>query len=123
MRSTCTTGLEGAKLTRDLLQEIADKWTVLVLMACDGPRPVRFNEIKRRVGGIAPKTLASTLRHLERNGIVERRPVPGRIVGIEYEITDLGWTLAEPLGALNAWAEKYMPRVLEARLRHEERGE
>lgn len=97
MSSDCVS--DDVELNRLLLDQLADKWTILILQVfCGGPEPVRFNEIKRRVQGVSQKTLTRCLRRLERNGILERRVVEAAPLGVEYSITPLGWTIAEPFG-------------------------
>ena len=79
--------------TRELLEQLADKWSVLLLLALsDGP--VRFNALKRKVEGITQKMLGQTLRRLERNGLVERRVFATVPVTVEYEVTPLGRSLS-----------------------------
>ncbi|MEV6362184.1 winged helix-turn-helix transcriptional regulator [Nocardia asteroides] len=46
----------------------------MALAVLDGPR--RFNEIKRRSGGVTQRVLTQALRRLERDGLVERRVLP-----------------------------------------------
>jgi DNA-binding HxlR family transcriptional regulator len=105
-------------LDRLLLDQLADKWSLLVLRAfCHGPEPLRFNEIKRRVQGISQKTLTQCLRRLERNGILMRRVIAAAPLGVEYSVTPLGDTLAEPFAAMQRWAEKHLPEVQEAQAR------
>lgn len=73
---------------RPVLDKIADKWTILILILiviC--PKPSRFNEIKRRLDGITHKALADALKRLERNGLVTRTVLPTSPVGVEYAIT------------------------------------
>lgn len=51
------------------------KWGVLVLMALtDGT--ARWGQLRRTVDGISEKMLASTLRTLEADGLVERTAYP-----------------------------------------------
>ncbi len=103
---------------RALLDQIADKWSVLILGAlCDGP--LRFNELKRRLEGISQKALAAALKTLEKNGIVTRRVLAQSPIAVEYEITTLGRTLAGPFAALHAWAEKHSKQVAQARASYE----
>jgi DNA-binding HxlR family transcriptional regulator len=110
------------ELNRLLLDQLADKWTILVLhVFCDSPEPVRFNEIKRRVQGVSQKTLTQCLRRLERNGILERRIIQAAPLGVEYSITPLGWTMEEPFRALQRWAEKHLPEMLQAQARFDGR--
>lgn len=100
--------------TRGLLDRIGDRWTVLVVGALeDGPH--RFSELARTVQGISQKMLTQTLRGLEQDGLVTRTvhaEVPPRV---EYALTDVGRSLLEPLGALDAWAREHMAAVLAAR--------
>ncbi|MGA8041288.1 MAG: helix-turn-helix domain-containing protein [Terracidiphilus sp.] len=99
--------------TRVVLDQIADKWTVLVLGALDDG-PVRFNELKRRLAGISQKMLGQTLRELERNGLVTRRAFATVPVKVEYSLTPLGARLTEPVNALRKWAEKHIGLILDA---------
>jgi DNA-binding HxlR family transcriptional regulator len=99
-----------ARLAVDI---VADKWTVVTLYALSrGPR--RHGEIQELIGGISKKVLTQTLRRLERHGLIERQAfaiVPPRV---EYELTELGWSLMEPIEALTAWAERHSAAVLDA---------
>ena len=107
--------------SRQLLDRIGDKWTVLVLGSLGGG-PTRHRELARRIEGISPKMLAQTLRSLERDGLVRRTvfaQVPPRV---DYELTALGRTLAEPVKALEAWASRYMPAVATARNTYDTRN-
>jgi DNA-binding HxlR family transcriptional regulator len=89
--------------TRPILEHIANKWTVLILIVlCT--RPARFNDLKRRLDGITHKALSDALKRLERNGLISRKVLPTRPVGVEYTITDLGCSLREPFAALYNWS-------------------
>jgi DNA-binding HxlR family transcriptional regulator len=91
---------------RPVLDKIADKWTILILMVLC-PRPSRFNEIKRRLDGITHKALADALKRLERNGLVTRTVLPTAPIGVEYAITPLGHSLRQPFEALCGWAHTF----------------
>ena len=99
--------------TRVVLDQIADKWTVLVLGALDSG-PVRFNALKRCLDGISQKMLGQTLRELERNGLVRRRAFATVPVTVEYSLTPLGADLAETVNALREWAEHNIRHILTA---------
>jgi DNA-binding HxlR family transcriptional regulator len=88
---------------RPVLDKIADKWTILILIAIC-PKPARFNEIRRRLNGITHKALADALKRLERNGFVTRTVIPAAPIGVEYAITPLGHSLRQPFEALCSWA-------------------
>lgn len=58
--------IEDCLTMQSLLDEIADKWTVLVMgIISDGPK--RFNQIKNSLDGVSQKSLTQCLRRLERN--------------------------------------------------------
>jgi DNA-binding HxlR family transcriptional regulator len=97
-----------------ILSRVGDKWTVLVvMMLVDGPR--RFNEIKRMVGGISQRMLTLTLRGLERDGMVTRTVTPSIPPRVDYALTALGFSLAEPVMALGAWAQANLGLIDAAR--------
>ncbi|MGY5766662.1 winged helix-turn-helix transcriptional regulator [Brachybacterium sp. DNPG3] len=100
--------------SRGLLDRIGDRWTVLVILTLqDGPH--RFSVIRRRIDGVSQKMLTQTLRSLESDGLVTRTVYPEVPPHVEYELSPLGRTLLEPLGALFGWASANMPQVLAAR--------
>jgi DNA-binding HxlR family transcriptional regulator len=96
-----------------ILDQIANKWTVLVLtFICE--KPQRFNTIRRRLDGLSQKVLTETLRRLERNGLVVRRVIPVSPVAVEYSITPLGRTLQAPFSALYEWLVQHQPDIANA---------
>ncbi|EHN79162.1 MULTISPECIES: winged helix-turn-helix transcriptional regulator [Streptomyces] len=99
---------------RELLDQILDKWSLSVLNElCE--RPCRFNELRRAVPQVTQKSLTSTLRRLERNGVIEREVVSTRPVAVRYRITPLGKTLRHPIDVLLAWATQNMSAIAAAR--------
>ncbi|OPY00895.1 MAG: putative HTH-type transcriptional regulator YybR [Syntrophorhabdus sp. PtaB.Bin047] len=100
--------------TRIVLDRIADKWTVLVVVALDG-RTRRFGELRREVRGISLKMLTQTLRGLERDGIVARKVYPLVPPKVEYSLTELGCTLVSVLESIREWSEGNIEHVLKAR--------
>lgn len=101
--------------TRQLLDRIGDQWTVLVI-GCLGSGPQRYTEIARRIEGVSQKMLTQTLRALERDGIVERTVFPVVPPHVEYDLTELGRTLQEPIRTLERWAVQNIDAVLHARV-------
>ncbi|MCL6709590.1 helix-turn-helix transcriptional regulator [Pseudomonas sp. R2.Fl] len=95
--------LETLPGVRPVLEQIAHKWSILILtFLCEEPK--RFNALKRRLDGITQKALTEALRRLERNGLIERRVTTASPIAVEYSITPLGRTLQEPFLALYDWA-------------------
>jgi DNA-binding HxlR family transcriptional regulator len=105
-----------------ILARVGDKWSVFVIMLLgNGPR--RFNEIKRMVGGISQRMLTLTLRGLERDGLVTRTVFPTIPPRVDYELTDLGRGLWEPVGALGKWASDHQVEIETARAQFDGRNE
>ena len=100
--------------TRLLLDQIADKWSVLVLISVSSA-PIRFNRLKRTVEGISQKVLTQTLRRLEANGLVRRDVFATVPIIVRYEITDLGRSLSMIVDQLRRWAIDNMREVEVAR--------
>ncbi|MFE2374834.1 winged helix-turn-helix transcriptional regulator [Streptomyces sp. NPDC059398] len=101
--------------SRDLLDQIGSKWAVLVLGELGREGACRFTRLRQRLAGVSEKMLTQTLRTLERDGLVLRTvyaQVPPRV---EYELTDLGQTLREPLKALTQWSVGHVAEVVAAR--------
>lgn len=106
--------------SRLLFDQIADKWSMMVLTVLDAG-PLRFNEIKRRLEGVTQKALTQCLRRLERNGLVARHVRSTSPVSVEYEITRLGRTLQKPFKALYAWTVDHLDDVEDARKAYDRR--
>lgn len=103
--------------SRQVLDRIGDKWTTLLTGALShGTR--RFSELARDVPGISQKMLTSTLRSLERDGMVERRLYPSVPPKVEYTLTPLGEGLEQLHCALRSWAEANIEAVETSRLRY-----
>ncbi|ELY2640594.1 helix-turn-helix transcriptional regulator [Cronobacter sakazakii] len=106
--------------TRPVLEQVANKWSVLILtVLCT--QPARFNAIKRRLDPITHKALTEALRRLERNGLVNRRVIASSPVAVEYSITPLGRTLQEPFVALVGWARQHGAAIEQAQVAYDER--
>ncbi|WP_129665616.1 winged helix-turn-helix transcriptional regulator [Phytoactinopolyspora endophytica] len=104
---------------RELLDQVLDKWSLQVLdKLCE--QHSRFNDLRRTIPVITQKSLTTTLRRLERNGMVERVITSTRPLAVEYRITPLGKTLQELIDALLRWSAVNMPDVERARERFDE---
>ncbi len=104
--------------TRVLLDQLADKWALLVLLAL-ATGSVRFNALKREVEGITQKMLGQTLRRLEWNGLVERRAFATMPMTVEYELTPLAGSLMPIVQDLRTWSMANIATVAAARARFE----
>lgn len=95
----------GYSYTMSLIQ---GKHNAAILYCLMEYEPVRFNEMRRYLGGIADKTLSSSLKELEHDGLVSRREFPQIPPRVEYTLTPLGASLMEVLDQLCLWGERHM---------------
>jgi DNA-binding HxlR family transcriptional regulator len=102
-----------------VLRRTADKWSCL-LVASLVEGAMHFNELRRSLKGISQWSLTRALRGLERDGIVSRMVSPTIPPRVDYELTDLGWSLLEQLRALGAWALTREPAIRLARDKFDE---
>jgi DNA-binding HxlR family transcriptional regulator len=107
--------------TRAVLELIASKWTMLVLVALENGRPMRFAELRRRLDGVTPKVLTQTLRALEREGLLNRTPYPTIPPRVEYQLTDLGRELGALLQTITDWSQTNITAIQSAREEFDER--
>ena len=110
---------EDCRAVSSILARVGDKWTVLIVVLL-GEGPMRFNEMKRMVGGISQRMLTFTLRGLERDGLVTRTVFPTTPQRVDYELTKLGSTLWKAVEPLGAWAREHVTEVLTSRKRFDE---
>ncbi|MGI8333862.1 winged helix-turn-helix transcriptional regulator [Actinomadura scrupuli] len=100
--------------SRQILDVLANKWTMLVMGALSGG-PMRFGELRRRLDGITQKMLTQTLRTLERDGLVTRTVYPTIPPKVEYAATGLGESVTALMHAIRTWSEENINAVLNSR--------
>ena len=104
-----------AALVHDLIDRVADKWTMLVLEVLTEQAPLRFSRLADKVTGISQKMLTQTVRQMERDGLVTRTIYPEVPPRVEYELTPLGLTLGGALCGVWVWASDNLKAVEKAR--------
>ena len=91
--------------SRALLNLVTSRWAVLILGVLE-QQPLRFGELRRRLGTISQKVLTEKLRDLETEGLISRTVID-RPLAVEYALTDIGRTATVPLAGLREWAEAH----------------
>ncbi|GLF82906.1 hypothetical protein ShirakiTA10_11180 [Bacillus safensis] len=79
---------------------------MLILYLLSENQPVRFNDMKRRLGTITFKTLSAQLKDLEADGMIIRKEYPQVPPKVEYSLTNKAETLLPILEQLCDWGEK-----------------
>lgn len=99
---------------RQILDRIADKWSLLVIALLDA-KSMRFGELGREIDGISKRMLTVTLRNLERDGLVHRTIYPEVPPRVEYRLTTMGRTLHQTVQSLVVWTEEHQDEIARAR--------
>lgn len=93
----------GFNYTMSLIQ---GKYKMVILYTLAAFEVVRFNEMKRYIGGITYKTLSATLKQLEADGLISRKEYPQIPPRVEYSLTECGRSLIPILDQMCDWGEK-----------------
>ena len=88
------------------LSLISGKYKMTVLYALMEFGVVRFNEMKKYIGGISYKTLSVTLKELESDGLVHREEYPQIPPKVEYSLTERGKSLIPILDGMCEWGNR-----------------
>ena len=106
----------GCKNVAPVLNRVGDKWSMMIVMMLSGG-PMRFSELKRAIEGISQRMLTLSLRGLERDGLLTRTVTPIIPPRVDYELTELGVSLREPVKALGEWAIEHIACIRTAQER------
>lgn len=93
-------GLAGA------LDAVGERWTLLIvrdLMA----GPMRYTDLAASLHGIGTSLLAERVKQLEADGVITRRDLPPPAASTVYELTAVGWELADALVPLAIWGARH----------------
>jgi DNA-binding HxlR family transcriptional regulator len=93
---------------------IGRRWTGAIIFLLL-KQTCRFATLRNAIPDITDRMLSERLQELEDEGLVERTVVPETPVRVEYSLTKKGRALAEPIGAIATWAEKFIPQESPAR--------
>src|SRR5699024_7738636 len=93
------------------LDTIVGKWKPVILYILLEGKPLRFNELRRRIPDITQRMLTMHLRELEEQDIVHREVYAQVPPKVEYTMTEYGKTLAPILEAMNEWGAKHIQHM------------
>jgi DNA-binding HxlR family transcriptional regulator len=102
-------------LVREIIERVADKWTMLVLEVLEEHGVVRFTRLGELVGGVSQKMLTKTVRQMERDGLVTRTVHPVIPPKVEYRLTELGHSLSAAFCGVWIWVEEHGDEIARAR--------
>lgn len=95
---------EGCGLKK-VINIVGGKWKIMILCVIDNNETVRYGELNRSIAGITNTMLATSLKELERDGLVERKMYDEMPVRVEYNLTSKAKSLIPILLELKKWGE------------------
>lgn len=88
------------------LSLIGGKYRMIIMYWLDEYKILRFNQLHRSIGTITYKTLSSTLKEMEADGLINRREYPQIPPKVEYSLTERGLSLIPILDMMCVWGGK-----------------
>lgn len=85
------------------LKRIGGKWKIPIICTLSEGEGIRYNELMKKVQGITNTMLASSLKELERDGLVIRVQYNEMPIRVEYFITEKSKDVIPALQMLAVW--------------------
>ncbi|SDB82659.1 winged helix-turn-helix transcriptional regulator [Acinetobacter boissieri] len=98
--------------SRQILEHLTSKWSVLILRCLSQHSVLRFSELKQQIDGVSEKMLSQTLKMLEQDDFVSRKVYAEIPPKVEYRLTSLGKQAAEKIDYLVFWIEDNLDEIL-----------
>lgn len=89
------------------MQIMQGKYKMYILYILSAFEVLRFNELQRKIDTISYKTLSTTLKELENDGLVYRKEYPQIPPKVEYSLTEDGASIIPILNEICKWGEKF----------------
>ena len=89
---------------------LGGKWKLPLLCSLAQDGATRYNDLKRKIGGITNTMLSGSLKELERDGLIHREMYPEIPPKVEYSLTERGHSLVRVLDQLCTWGEENRPK-------------
>ncbi len=101
------------------LDVFGDKWSLLIIRDLMFSNKCTYNDFLKSAEGIATNILASRLKALEENGLIEKSAHPDSKAKILYRLTQKGIDLLPIVMEVYIWSDKYyeIPTDLKATIK------
>jgi DNA-binding HxlR family transcriptional regulator len=87
---------------QEAMAVLAKPWTGLIVASLEAG-PLRYSELGALIPTIGDRILATRLKELEAQGVVQRHVHPGPPVRVEYELTPAGHGFRAVYDAIAKW--------------------
>lgn len=101
------------------LDVFGDKWSLLIIRDLMFFKKCTYNDFLKSEEGIATNILASRLKALDENGVIEKLQHPDSKAKILYRLTPKGIDLLPVIMEVYIWSDKYytMPTDIKAKIK------
>jgi DNA-binding HxlR family transcriptional regulator len=90
------------------LDVFGDKWSLLIIRDLMFGNKCTYNDFLKSEEGIATNILATRLKGLEENGVIEKSAHPDSKAKILYKLTQKGIDLLPIIMEVYIWSDKYL---------------
>ena len=94
--------------SRAIVKNISNLWGITLLRSLSDGKVMRFGELRKQIEGISDKMLSSSLRSLERDGLLRRTHYVEDRLKVDYRLTTLGERCVELTNPLCIFIENNM---------------
>jgi DNA-binding HxlR family transcriptional regulator len=91
------------------LDVVGERWSLLIVRELIEHGPLRYSDLHCKLPGCGTNILATRLKELERNSVVQRRKLPPPAASTVYELTEYGEELRVVLHVLAHWGARSLP--------------
>ncbi|MGH3674782.1 MAG: winged helix-turn-helix transcriptional regulator [Mycobacterium sp.] len=97
------------------LDLLGERWTLLIVRELlTGPK--RYTDLREGLPGLATDLLATRLRDLQENGVIDQRDVPPPTPARVYELTERGYALKPAIVEFARWGRPLLRDAADDRL-------
>jgi len=87
---------------------IGSKWSILIIRDLNiGKKPIRFNELLKKLKPISSRTLSLKLKELTKYEVVKKNIVSFTPPAVEYSLTEKGEDLSKVIRSMAEWSLKW----------------
>lgn len=83
------------------------KWSILIFNELLKHQVLRFGQLRAVLGDVNTRTLTTSLKQMEKEGLIERHQYDEIPLRVEYSLTPKGRELKKVLLSLQTWYEKW----------------
>jgi DNA-binding HxlR family transcriptional regulator len=103
-----------------MIKNMASLWGLTVLRSLGDGNVMRFGELRKQIEGISDKMLSSTLRSLERDGLITRTHYIEDRLKVDYRLTPLGAQCVELTNPMCKFIEDNMYDIALHQLKYDQ---